>query len=79
MKILAFLGGEISNSLGNIYSQDIPIGRPRTSQYDVLIFFSSILTEYTDHKVVLIIKDDALPQSLVFSVDLSVTLHIAKP
>ena len=41
-------------------------------------FFSSILTEYTDHKVVLIIKDDALPQSLVFIVGISVMLQIPK-
>ena len=30
------LGGEITKSLGNIYSQDVPTGRPGTSLYDVL-------------------------------------------
>ena len=29
-------GGEITNSLGNIYSQDVPTGCPGTSLYDVL-------------------------------------------
>ena len=33
------LGGEITNSLGNIYSQDVPTGRPGTSLYDVLQSF----------------------------------------
>ena len=40
-------GGEITNSLGNIYSQDVPTGRPGTSLYDVLQSFLIILTEYT--------------------------------
>ena len=29
-------GGEITKSLGNIYSQDVPTVRPGTSLYDVL-------------------------------------------
>ena len=33
------LGGEITKSLGNIYSQDVPTGRPGTSLYDVLQSF----------------------------------------
>ena len=32
-------GGEITKSLGNIYSQDVPTGRPGTSLYDVLQSF----------------------------------------
>ena len=31
--------GEITKSLGNIYSQDVPTGRPGTSLYDVLQSF----------------------------------------
>ena len=41
------VGGEITNSLGNIYSQDVPTGRPGTSLYDVLQSFLIVLTEYT--------------------------------
>ena len=40
-------GGEITKSLGNIYSQDVPTGRPGMPLYDVLRSFLIILTEYT--------------------------------
>ena len=39
--------GWMLKSLGNIYSQDVPTGRPGTSLYDVLQSFLIILTEYT--------------------------------
>ena len=58
----------------------------RTSLQDVLgrpymmscIFFFILLTEYMDYKVVLIINDDAIPQTLIFIVDLLVMLQISK-
>ena len=58
----------------------------RTSLQDVLgrpymmscIFFFILLTEYMDYKVVLIINDDAIPQTLIFIVGLSVMLQISK-
>ena len=58
----------------------------RTSLQDVLgrpymmscIFFFILLTEYMDYKVALIINDDAIPQTLIFIVGLSVTLQISK-
>ena len=58
----------------------------RTSLQDVLgrpymmscKFFFILLTEYIDYKVALIINDDAIPQTLIFIVDLSVMLQISK-
>ena len=41
-------------------------------------FFFILLTEYIDYKVALIINDDAIPQTLIFIVGLSVMLQISK-